>query len=134
MFSASIDYTNPRNNPWNVWNNYILGYIYYIKYDIKNRVGLCVVFQLNIFLYCKFNRKNCIKSAFFQIVRHMTDCKQKSDWLDMHKKSTSAYGRVHIIIEKKSYFIWGISLYLTLSKKNLLSHLYWGTQWTMEIS
>ena len=22
----------------------------------------------------------------------------------------------------------------TLSKKNLLSHLYWGTQWTMEIS
>ena len=22
---------------------------------------------------------------------------------------------------------------LTLSKKNLLSHLYWGTQWTMEI-
>ena len=23
---------------------------------------------------------------------------------------------------------------VTLSKKNLLSHLYWGTQWTMEIS
>ena len=22
----------------------------------------------------------------------------------------------------------------TLSKKNLLGHLYWGTQWTMEIS
>ena len=25
-------------------------------------------------------------------------------------------------------------LVLTLSKKNLLSHLYWGTQWTIKIS
>ena len=29
----------------------------------------------------------------------MTDCKQKSDWFDM-QKPTSAYGRVHILIEK----------------------------------
>ena len=31
-------------------------------------------------------------------------------------------------------YILGNKLSATLSKKNLLSHLYWGTQCTMEIS
>ena len=41
--------------------------------------------------------------------------------------------------ERYSNFDFNVTLYfiaiqLALSKKNLLSHLYWGTQWTMEIS